>query len=408
MTMMAVERDPAGAAGSGSPPAGGRGETPQPAPPLPRDEAERAALSTVVESMGDGLLVFDTERQLRYGNGRAAQILGFSLASAIGASPQALLALLQPRLADPQSVVAAWKEAVTRLGEHPRFDVVLADGQDERTIEVSLFPIDTPGRRRSGLEIGVLLRDVTLERRLARAREEFTSMISHEMRGPLTGIVGYAELLANGKMAPQQFQQCAQLILQESLRLATLLDHVLDIERLEAGTLPFRPGPVALAPLVAEVFELYDLRSPRHRLVADLSPDLPLLWADRNQLRQVLENLVSNAIKYSPAGGEVRVQARPAGELVRISVSDQGLGIPAAALPNLFRRFYRVPGPERQAIGGTGLGLAIVKRIVEAHGGRIEVSSTLGKGSTFSFTIPAARSNHKPVDGSGSRPAEAR
>lgn len=395
--MMAVERDPAGAAGSGSPSAGGRGEATQPASPLPRDEAECAALSTVVESMGDGLLVFDTEHRLRYGNERAARILGFSIAGAIGATPQALFSLLQPRLAEPQSVVAAWEQAVTRLSEHPRFDIVLVDEQGEWAIEVSLFPIDMPGRRQpGGLELGVLLRDVTMERRLARAREEFTSMISHEMRGPLTGIVGYAELLATGKMAPQQLQQCAQLILQESLRLANLLDHVLDIERLAAGTLPFRPGPVALAPLVAEVFKLYDLRSPRHRLVADLPADLPVLWADRNQLRQILENLISNAIKYSPAGGEVRVQARPAGKLVRISVSDQGLGIPAAALPNLFRRFYRVPGPERQAIGGTGLGLAIVKRMVEMHGGRIDVRSIPGKGSTFSFTIPVAH-----LDGSG-------
>ncbi len=400
MTMMAVERDPAGAAGSVPPSAGGSGGASQPAPPLPRDEAERAALSTVVESMGDGLLVFDTEHRLRYGNERAAQILGFSIAGAIGVSPQELLSLLRPHLADPESVVAAWNDAVTRLSEHPRFDAVLAGDEGERAIEVSLFPIEMHGRRQpGGLEIGVLLRDVTMERRLARAREEFTSMISHEMRGPLTGIVGYAELMATGKMAPQQLQQCAQLILQESLRLADLLDHVLDIERLEAGTLPFRPKAVSLAPLVAEVFELYDLRSPKHRLVADLPADLPLLWADRNQLRQVLENLISNAIKYSPAGGEVRIQARPEGEMVRISISDQGLGIPAAALPNLFRRFYRVPGPERQAIGGTGLGLAIVKRMVEVHGGRIDVSSNPGKGSTFSFTIPVAH----PDGADGSR-----
>src|SRR5579884_598029 len=111
MTMMAVERDPAGAAGSVPPSAGGSGEALQPAPPLPRDEAERAALSTVVESMGDGLLVFDTEHRLRYGNERAAQILRFSIAGAIGVSPQDLLSLLRPHLADPESVVAAWNDA---------------------------------------------------------------------------------------------------------------------------------------------------------------------------------------------------------------------------------------------------------------------------------------------------------
>jgi signal transduction histidine kinase len=230
----------------------------------------------------------------------------------------------------------------------------------------------------------------------AGAAHQLVAVVSHEIRAPLTSILGYSELMAFGLLSPEQMRAQARKIYREARRLSALADDLLEIERLESGRVALRPRPVALAPLVREAIDRAADETEVHQLAADLPPHLPPVWGDAGQLAQVIDNLVSNAIKYSPNGGPVTVSARQAGLSVSVAVTDQGLGIAPEHQPRLFERFYRVPGDERRGIAGTGLGLAIVKHIVEAHGGAVDVTSTLGHGSCFSFTIPVAAAVRRP------------
>jgi signal transduction histidine kinase len=223
-------------------------------------------------------------------------------------------------------------------------------------------------------------------------RRELIGDVSHELRTPLTAIQGSMEGLMDGILpaSTETYQQ----IHQEAGRLARLVDDLQELSRVEAGSYPLNIRPVAIPPLVQFTLDglAARLRSKRIEFYSDLAAPLPLVLADPDRITQVLVNLVSNAIQYTPEGGRVTILARQHGDEIHLSVSDTGIGIPAGHLPHLFTRFYRVDkSRSRQAGGGSGIGLTIARHLVEAHGGRIWAESGgEGQGSTFTFSLKIA------------------
>ncbi len=188
-------------------------------------------------------------------------------------------------------------------------------------------------------------------------------------------------------------------MLAQSERLGRLVEQLLDLSRLESGEVPLRREEVALAPLVAQVVSEIEVACADRdvALTSDLPEDLPAIEADPERVHQVLFNLVDNAVRFTPEGGAVRIEAERHDGSVVVSVADTGVGIPEAALPRLFERFYRVDSSRARGDGGTGIGLAIARSVVEAHGGTIRAESEPGLGSTFTFDLPLARSSTRPA-----------
>jgi signal transduction histidine kinase len=226
---------------------------------------------------------------------------------------------------------------------------------------------------------------------LERLRRDLVANVSHELRTPISAIRARLENLLDGveKVDPRTLEA----MLAQTERLGRLVDQLLELSRLESGDLRLRPEPVMLDELVSEVVaELEVVRADRHvQLSGQLSGDLPVILADRERVHQVLFNLLDNALRFTPAGGEVRVTAERHNGSVDVHVWDSGPGISPEHLPRLFERFYRVDPARSRDDGGTGIGLAIARSVVEAHGGRIWAESEPGRGSVFTFELPVAR-----------------
>jgi len=227
---------------------------------------------------------------------------------------------------------------------------------------------------------------------LDRMKDEFVLTASHELRSPLTSVQGFAELLLleREKLSPQQ-AETVEVILDNTRHLVRLLNDLLDLARSDAGRLTIRPEPTGAAGLIEDAVRTmraqFDARG--QILGEEIDADLPRVEADRDRIRQVLVNLLTNANEYCPQGAEIQVKARRDGAEVEIDVIDDGPGIPQEQLEHIFERFTRGDAGETQRVGGTGLGLAISKSLVELHRGTIAVDSTLGRGSAFRIRLPA-------------------
>jgi signal transduction histidine kinase len=239
-------------------------------------------------------------------------------------------------------------------------------------------------------EVMGIVRDITQRKEVERLKDEFISAVSHELRTPLTSLVGFTELMLNRQFPTEKQHQYMSLIHDESVRLAHLVNDLLDLQQSQLGNLTYHFAALDLETLLKKCTTLFEQKVASLRLA--IASPLPLVYADDQRIRQVMTNLLSNAVKFSPAEGVMTVGARVQEGAVVTWVADEGAGIPVEAIPKLFERFFRVDNEETRHIGGAGLGLALVKEIVEAHGGRVWVESTLGQGSTFFFTLPLANS----------------
>ena len=237
-----------------------------------------------------------------------------------------------------------------------------------------------------------------------RMRAEFLAMVSHELRTPLTSVKGSITTLLDPSttLNPAETHQFHQIIDTQTDRMRELIADLLDVARIESGTLSVFPKPIEVADLMSEANNAFQSGGAGHELHIELAPDMPLIMADRLRMIQVLSNLLANAARHSPDTFPISVSASREGILVVISVSDKGKGIPAASLPHLFRKFSRIDAEDQG--GDTGLGLAICMGIVEAHGGRIWAESDgPGQGTTVSFTVPAVE---QPENASPARPIQ--
>jgi two-component system phosphate regulon sensor histidine kinase PhoR len=239
-----------------------------------------------------------------------------------------------------------------------------------------------------------VLHDVTDLRRLEQVRTEFVANVSHELRTPLTAIQGYVEtLLGGGLDDPQERRRFLEVVHRHAERLGRLLNDLTDLSNIELGRTTLHLAPTSLAEVVESVLPVIRPRAEGRRvaLETDVPEQLPAVRADHDRLHQILINLLDNAVKYTPEHGRVSLCAGTAGpDAVEVAVADTGIGIPAADLPRITERFYRVDKARSRELGGTGLGLAIVKHLVVAQGGELRIESEPGRGTTVCFTLPVA------------------
>jgi len=237
----------------------------------------------------------------------------------------------------------------------------------------------------------LVLRDLTDLRRLEGVRRDFVANVSHELKTPLTSVVGFAEAIAEGGLAEDAAADFGERILANATRMRRLVDDLLDLALVESGSWSPALEPVPIGATASELWAQLIPASERERL--ELAVDDPahaIVNADADAVRQILRNLLDNAVRYAPDGSEIRVRTRPDGAFVRTEVVDRGPGVPTAHLSRVFERFYRVdPGRSREQ-GGTGLGLAIVKHFVVAHGGEVGMESEVSRGTTAWFTLPVS------------------
>jgi PAS domain S-box-containing protein len=226
--------------------------------------------------------------------------------------------------------------------------------------------------------------------RLSQLKSEFVSLVSHEFRTALVGIQGFSEMIRDQELSADETKAFAGDINNDAQRLNRMITEMLDLDRIEAGRMTLNICPVDLNVILTEAAERARAVSPKHAIEANLDPALPAVRGDSDRLFQVVANLLSNAVKYSPSGGEILLTSVAKDGMVEVSVIDHGLGIPADFVKKLFGRYERFEDKTKAKIIGTGLGLAITRQIVDMHGGKIWVDSTLGVGSEFHFTVPVA------------------
>lgn len=265
-----------------------------------------------------------------------------------------------------------------RRGESTTAEVELG----EHTVLMSARP------HRSGAVI--VLHDLTVMRRLEGVRRDFVANVSHELKTPLTSVVGFAEALSEGGLDAGHARDFAQRILVNATRMRHLVEDLLDLSLLESGSWSPEPQPVSVGAVALEVWETLSPRVRGEEVKLDVSGTHEPAYADPDAIRQVLRNLLDNAARYSDGDPNIAVRIRSDGEFQRAEVADRGPGIPSVHVERVFERFYRVDPARSRARGGTGLGLAIVKHFVEAHGGRVGIDSALGRGTTVWFTLPVA------------------
>jgi two-component system phosphate regulon sensor histidine kinase PhoR len=254
-----------------------------------------------------------------------------------------------------------------------------------------------PGESNQG-GVLMLLHDITERKQLEEMRTEFVTNISHELRTPLTSIKGFLETLLSGAMDdPETAQRFLNIIYKETERLSNLVNELLDLSKIEGRRVVHRWQKIQLNDSINTVANIFmpQIQEKNIELDLDLNRELPFVFGDPDMITQVLINFVDNALKYTPSGGRINIRSQEEGADVRVAIWDTGIGIPPESLPRVFERFYRVDKARARELGGIGVGLAIVKHIVRAHGGQCFAESEVGKGSIFSFTLPAVKNDER-------------
>lgn len=352
-------------------------------------ERERATLAAIIASITEGLVVADGTGRITAANDCVGELLGAARGSLIGEDIGVVAELLAARCAEQPAV----RRLLAELGAREPTALTMEVRTDvpARDLQIEVFQVR--GRPERG--IGVMVRDVTGERDLARAKDELVAVVSHELRGPLGNMIGFAELLLGDERLEETNQRHLRVIATEGHRLADLITEFLDLQRMDRGAETIDARELDLGPLLQRLPTMF-ADDASHRLRLAVPARLPAVWADPERIWQVLVNIVSNARKYSPQGGPIDIFAHASATHVEVSVADRGLGIPAEELPNLFGEFYRVATADRRGIPGTGLGLSICRKIIAAHHGEIWAESGgPGRGARFRFTLPTAQRSTK-------------
>lgn len=357
---------------------------------LRSERIQRANLQAILESIADGVIVANNSSQIELINVPAGHILGIPREQLAGKSINELIGLFS-------SFERSWLEAIddwSRNADRIEPGTFLADQLtiEDRVLSVHLSPVLSDKQFFGTVSI---FRDITKEVEVDRLKSEFVSTVSHELRTPMTSIKGYADLMlmgAAGEMSEGQ-RRYLQVIKNNADRLHMLVNDLLNISRIETGRTTLDLRPLNVPQIIKQVVEGHlngriQHESKQLHVNTKISPDLPLVNADKARVTQILTNLLDNAFNYTPEPGEIWVHADTNGNFVYITIEDTGIGIAKENLPKIFDRFYRAEDEAVQKVPGTGLGLAIVQSLIEMHGGHLIVDSELGHGSRFTFNLP--------------------
>jgi two-component system phosphate regulon sensor histidine kinase PhoR len=351
---------------------------------IARLEEDRQQLRTILSGMVEGVVALDSAQRILYANERATQLLGLPWQAPVGrrlwevVRQRPLLDVVQRALetSEPQREELGW------------------NGSSIRSLTVHAARL--PGLPPRGAVL--VLHDTTELRRLERLRQEFVANVSHELKTPLSIIKACVETLLDGAVDDLQHRrQFLEQLDSQSNRLHALILDLLSLARIESGEELFDFQPLLVTEVVQACMERHRPRAESKGQVFEMEPPVGdedlAVWADEEALEQILDNLLDNAVKYTPQGGCVWVRWRREGEQVCLEVADTGIGIPEADLPRIFERFYRVDKARSRELGGTGLGLSIVKHLSQAMRGSVRAASRIGQGTTFMVCLPQAASS---------------
>ncbi|MHB1132320.1 MAG: sensor histidine kinase [Chloroflexota bacterium] len=351
---------------------------------------EQSRLRTIINCMQDGVLVTNRDDVVVLYNPAAMRLLGLKGSDLLRCSIGDCT--INPELLGLLAQVMDQGESAAMLARE------IQGAENGQVLMANVAPVRDEGGERLGAV--AVLRDITSLKELDRAKSQFVSMVSHELRAPLAVVEGYLGMVLDGLTGddPTEEREVLGRARVRAAGMLTLIDDLLDISRIEAGQMAKRIEPLDISQVVREVLALLRPQAEGRsvELRDDLPESLPAVEADREDILRLFTNLVGNAVKYNREGGEVRLSGRVEGEQVRVDVSDTGVGIPADALDKIFDEFYRVKRPETKDVTGTGLGLAIAGGIVKSYNGVLAVASELGVGSTFSVMLPLSRTTLKP------------
>ncbi len=362
---------------------------------------EKRRLDAIIEYSADGVMILDAAHRIQVFNRALAAITGWSAAEALGREHDQIVRWARIDSGTELSAAEAGGWPLTASVGRGRRNVLYVEGDLRRrdgstvTVGITYAPLlDREGRL---VNVIVNVHDITRFREAEELKSTFVSVISHELKTPVALIKGYAGTLRreDAHWDEATLRESLRVIEEESDRLNELIDNLLDASRLQAGALPLKMGEVALDAMARRLVTRFrsaqqapDDEKPRHRFEVSFPDHFPLVEGDEARLEQVLSNLLTNAIKYSPNGGTIRVRGQVLPDQVVVTVSDEGIGIAPAEQTRIFDAFYRVDDAPTRRTQGTGLGLYLAKAVVEAHGGRIWVESEPGQGAAFSFSLP--------------------
>ncbi|NTV51729.1 MAG: GAF domain-containing protein [Candidatus Firestonebacteria bacterium] len=375
---------------------------------------EKGKLDAIVNSISDGLILTNFHEEIVFINEQAARYLHIPVPKLVGASASLIPQHLLENAKDPQAIQAAYLRALMNIADHPILEFTLYR-PDVTDLRVTMFPVKDRDQRFIGR--GLIIEDVSREKEINRMKSEFVAIASHTMRTPMTSILGFASLLIERQLHPTIQNKYLQNIHRESQRLMAILNDMLDLANIEAGKMSLKLVPVDLAQLAGDISKELQEKNNRE-ITLRLPVKLPKIIVDPEKLRQVFQNLVTNALKYADGPVQITVaqwhalkfkngwqHSRTAAEApgyfpaVAVSVEDQGEGIPADQMDEIFEPFHRVDSERTQKATGSGLGLTIARYIVEAHGGKIWVESKPGKGCCFTFILPQDLARPERVQG---------
>jgi PAS domain S-box-containing protein len=341
-------------------------------------------IGAIIESSPLAIVAFDLEYRTTLWNPAAESLFGFSVADMIGSDYR--LVVHDEAVADFE---ARFQGAIVNdLGYVTERQAKRKDG-GRIDVRVSAAPLHDSDGAVSGL-VGMFA-DITEARRIETTKATFLSMVSHELRTPLTSIIGYADLMGQIDLRekPELFVQMLAKIRERGNTMRGLIDDLLDLSQIQSGPLRLDLTTLDLASVVADAAGQVEM-DPVHTLVIAGPDRLPAVSADRERIAKVVRSLVANAVKYSPDGGEVAIRMSAGDGWVRVAVSDQGIGIDAADVEQIFERFTQADMSDTRMFGGVGVGLFLAKQIATAHNGVLTVESTPAEGSTFTFSLPVA------------------
>jgi signal transduction histidine kinase/ActR/RegA family two-component response regulator len=350
-----------------------------------QSESERLLFQDILNTINEGIQLVDVEGTVIQANQTLSEMFNSKFST-----------ILNKRYGD---WIESLAQSVKNSDELKKFfDRILFDGKNSETI--CIYHQEHPSQKviqvycepltRNGEKFGTVIvhRDITKEYEVDVMKSEFVSTVSHELRTPLASVLGFTELMLNKELKTERQKKYLTTIYTEAKRLTVLINDFLDVQRMEAGKQSYEKKYDDLIPLLRNIIETHEHNHPHHVFHFESKTSNTMVLGDKDKIAQVFTNLINNAIKYSPDGGNIYVTAYEEDTNLKVAVKDEGLGIPEEAIDKLFSKFYRVDNSDRRKIGGTGLGLAIVKEIMKDHDGDISVQSQLKKGSTFTVSFP--------------------
>ncbi|WP_252315751.1 ATP-binding protein [Sinobaca sp. H24] len=353
-------------------------------------EKDSALYQAIINNVNEGIQFIDAKGRMIHSNSKMDQIAGECALKKYQQPPfeswtSGLLSHVDEK---DRSMLEAYFYSY-REGQKPNIEKVYYHVHDEE--EVRVYEVYGEQLFSDGELQGTIFvhRDHTRNYELDKMKSDLVSTVSHELRTPLSSILGFAELMLMKELKPEKQRKYIETIHKEGNRLTHLINDFLDLQRMESGKESYEKERVDAAEIIMNVVHTMEPGQPNHSFIIEDKLQSGKIFADEDKLVQVMTNLISNAVKFSPNGGNITISMQNSQDNVMVSVTDQGLGIPEKELPKLFSKFHRVEGEKRQKIRGTGLGLAVCKKILEDHNGRIMVTSEEGRGSTFTFYLPA-------------------